>query len=90
MNIITMELLLDQITGSPCLSLEHRTAAGHASALLRGFRAGTGMQFKAPASELHDRAINAGDGLRWALEQIEPSLDPEHQAAMAYAKKALD
>jgi len=40
----------------------------------------------AKASGAEDALRNA---LRWALEQIEDSLDPDHQAALAEARKAL-
>lgn len=33
--------------------------------------------------------VELADALRWALQQIEDDLDPDHQAAMAAAWEAL-
>lgn len=41
-------------------------------------------------ARLFTKAPDLRDALRWALDQIEDDLDPDHQAALAHARSLLE
>ena len=58
-----------------------------------------GLNSNEPVADVHGtedrarliaKAPDLRDALRWALDQIEDDLDPDHQAALAHARSLLE